>query len=243
MRRLYQPPAQHLTLGQVVELNRRLLEGYELVKDEPRVQKLRTDVLAYNRLLRDLGLRDHQVVSPRFSYESDHSTVHFQVARATKATWKILGLLTYRIGLLAVWTLFALPGTILNGPIFISASIISRKKAKGDHPIDCYVVEPLLTLFSEALAASSVKVAGRDVLASWKVLISLVAAPILYAFYALLAVLVAIKSNAPLNWIIGTPFLVIIAVPFMNYTALKFGEAGVDVLKCVVPFCLSCFGH
>lgn len=31
-------------------------------KDEPRVQKLRKDVLKYNRLVRDLGLRDHQVL-------------------------------------------------------------------------------------------------------------------------------------------------------------------------------------
>jgi glycerol-3-phosphate O-acyltransferase/dihydroxyacetone phosphate acyltransferase len=63
VRRLYKTPGQHLTLGQVVELNRRFLEGYIHFKDEPRVQKLRTDVLKYNRLLRDLGLRDHQVRS------------------------------------------------------------------------------------------------------------------------------------------------------------------------------------
>ena len=44
-----------------MELNRRLLEGYTHFKDEPRVQKLRGDVLKYNRLVRDLGLRDHQV--------------------------------------------------------------------------------------------------------------------------------------------------------------------------------------
>lgn len=60
-RRLYKTPGQHLTLGQVVELNRRFLEGYTHFKDEPRVQKLKTDVIKYNRLLRDLGLRDHQV--------------------------------------------------------------------------------------------------------------------------------------------------------------------------------------
>ena len=63
MRRLYKTPGQHLTLGQVVELNRRLLEGYVHFKNEPRVQKLREDVLKYNRLVRDLGLRDHQVLS------------------------------------------------------------------------------------------------------------------------------------------------------------------------------------
>ena len=61
MRRLYKTPGLHLTLGQVVELNRRLLEGYVHFKDEPRVEKLRQDVLKYNRLVRDLGLRDHQV--------------------------------------------------------------------------------------------------------------------------------------------------------------------------------------
>lgn len=44
-----------------MELNRRLLEGYVHFKDEPRVQNLRKDVLKYNRLVRDLGLRDHQV--------------------------------------------------------------------------------------------------------------------------------------------------------------------------------------
>ena len=62
-RRLYKTPGQHLTLGQVVELNKRFLEGYMHFKDEPKVQKLRTDVLKYNRLIRDLGLRDHQVGS------------------------------------------------------------------------------------------------------------------------------------------------------------------------------------
>jgi glycerol-3-phosphate O-acyltransferase/dihydroxyacetone phosphate acyltransferase len=85
----------------------------------------------------------------------------------------------------------------------------------------------------EALAASAVKVAGRDVLATWKVLISLGVAPLLYSFYACLAAVVAIKAGAPLKYRILTPFLVILALPFMNYAALKFGEAGMDVLKYV----------
>ena len=48
-------------MGQVVELNKRFLEGYLQLKDEPKIQDLRNKVLKYNRLLRDLGLRDHQV--------------------------------------------------------------------------------------------------------------------------------------------------------------------------------------
>lgn len=74
-RRLYKTPGQHLTLGQVVELNKRFLQGYLQFKDEPKVQKLREDVLKYNRLLRDLGLRDHQVGTVFAALKRNHSTV------------------------------------------------------------------------------------------------------------------------------------------------------------------------
>lgn len=85
----------------------------------------------------------------------------------------------------------------------------------------------------EALAASSVKIAARDVLATWKVLISLGLAPLLYGFYAFLATVVMIKANAPLSWRIWTPLCVIVALPVVGFAALKFGEAGIDVLKSV----------
>ncbi|KAJ6596859.1 glycerol-3-phosphate O-acyltransferase [Mycena vulgaris] len=205
VRRLYKTPGQHLTLGQTVELNRRLLEGYVHFKEEPQLQKVRKDVLKYNRLVRDLGLRDHQV------------------PRAQKAGWKILGLLAYRICLLTVWTTFALPGTILNAPVFILASVISRRKAK------------------EALAASTVKIAGRDVLATWKILISLGVAPVLYVLYAFIATLLLIRAGAPMRWKVFAPFLVLFGVPVMSHAALKFGEAGRDVLFSTRPLIVALF--
>lgn len=84
---------------------------------------------------------------------------------------------------------------------------------------------------AEALAASRVKIAARDVLATWKVLISLGVAPVLYLLYACIGTLLAIRANAPLKWRLVTPFLVLFGVPAMSYAALKFGEAGMDVLK------------
>ncbi|KAI0005965.1 hypothetical protein BJV74DRAFT_892687 [Russula compacta] len=202
-RRLYQPPGQHLTLGQVVELNKRFLLAYSYFKDEPRIQTLREKVLKYNRLLRDLGLRDHQV------------------PRAQKASWKTFGLLLYRVVLLLVWTVFSLPGVVLHAPIFVTASVVSKIKAK------------------EALAASVVKVAGRDVLATWKVLISLVMTPALYMFYAIVATVVAVKADASSDWIFWTPFVVLLALPCIGYAALKFGEAGMDVLKSLGPLIVA----
>lgn len=202
-RRLYQPPGQHLTLSQVVELNRRFLHGYSVFKDEPRLQALLSNVLKYNRRLQDLGLRDHQV------------------PRAQRASWKTLGLLLYRVGLLSVWSIFALPGVILNGPIFLTASILSKKKAK------------------EAVAASVVKIHGRDVIATWKVLISLGVAPVLYSFYAAIATILVIKAKYPWKWRLITPPLTIAALPAIGYAALKFGEAGIDVLKSLRPLIVS----
>lgn len=87
---------------------------------------------------------------------------------------------------------------------------------------------------SEALAESTVKIAGRDVLATWKVLISLGVAPVLYGFYAFLATVFAIRANFSFQWKILTPFIVVFSLPFMNFAALKFGEAGFDVLKSVI---------
>ena len=81
------------------------------------------------------------------------------------------------------------------------------------------------------MAASTVKVAGRDVLATWKILISLGVAPILYGFYAFLAAFIAVKANAPFHWVVWMPVVVILVLPLMSYAALKFGEAGMDVLK------------
>ena len=130
-----------------------------------------------------------------------------------------------------------LPGVILNGPIFLTASIISRQKAKGvlssvalGRHINSEHYVP------EALAASVVKVAGRDVLATWKILVSLGVAPLLYTFYAFLATIVAFRADVPMEWKILTPLIVLISLPFIGYAALKFGEAGMDVLKYVTSF-------
>jgi len=122
-----------------------------------------------------------------------------------------------------------LPGVILNGPIFLSASILSKKKAKGSQVSAAYLA--FTYVISEALAASAVKIHGRDVIASWKVLTSLGVASVLYSFYAVVATILVIKTKAPWKWRLLTPPLTIAALPAIGYAALKFGEAGVDVLK------------
>ncbi|CED82465.1 glycerol-3-phosphate o-acyltransferase [Phaffia rhodozyma] len=202
-RRLYKTPGQNLTLGRIVELNKRFVEGYMHYEHEPRVQALRTHIIQYNRLLRDLGLRDHQV------------------ERATRAGLRSLGLLAYRVGLLGAWSVLALPGVILHAPIFLTAKYISHQKAKV------------------ALAESTVKLAGRDVLATWKVIVSLVLTPITYAFWAALATYLAYRRDAPSRWVWWMPVWVVLGLPFTGMSSLKFGEAAMDVMKSLRPLVIN----
>ncbi|GAA5996338.1 uncharacterized protein JCM10292_007544 [Rhodotorula paludigena] len=202
-RRLYRPPGQSLTLGQIVELNKRFIVGYEVYKDDPRIKELERKVREYNTLLRYMGLKDHQV------------------DRVGRPRWRSFALLCYRLGLLSVWGVLALPGVILNSPIFIAAKIISRKKAK------------------EALAASSVKIAGRDVLATWKVLVALAGAPSLYTVYAINAVVLAHKLALPFKYKLWAPFATFAGLPVIGVAALRFGEVGMDVYKSMRPLLLS----
>jgi len=96
----------------VVELNRRLIQGYTHYKDDPKIVNLRNSVADYNTQLRRLGLRDHQVEYAKFS------TIH------------VVFTLIYRVGKLLILGAFSLPGVILFSPIFIATKVISMKKAR-----------------------------------------------------------------------------------------------------------------
>ncbi|PLW09230.1 hypothetical protein PCANC_22696 [Puccinia coronata f. sp. avenae] len=205
-RRLYRPPDRHVSLSTVVELNKRFITGYLRYKDEPRVMALKSRTLEYNKSISYLGLKDHQV------------------EKVNRPWWKSLILLCFRAGLVTGWGVLALPGVILNSPMFICASIVSRKKAR------------------EALAASSVKIAGRDVLATWKVLVSLGLAPPLYIIYVAVAIWLAVKNDFSRKYVMWIPMGMLFALPSIGYSALKFGEVGMDVYKSLRPLLLSLLG-
>jgi glycerol-3-phosphate O-acyltransferase/dihydroxyacetone phosphate acyltransferase len=192
----------------VVELNRRLVKGYTQHKDDPRIMHVKHTVNEYNRQLRLLGIRDHQVEYARFSII------------------KVIFTLIYRLGKLIVLAVFTLPGLILFAPVFIAAKVISIRKSR------------------EALAASTVKIQGRDVMATWKLLVALAFAPILYAFYTILFTYLTyhnrlfglVPASVPL-W--AVVFLLDVVFPATTFAALRFGEIGMDIFKSLRPLVLS----
>lgn len=192
----------------VVELNRRLVKGYTHFKDDPRIVHLRKSIAAYNKQLRLLGIRDHQVDYAKFSF------------------FQVIFTLIYRLVKLVLLTVGTLPGLLLFAPVFTATKLISRKKSK------------------EALAASTVKLQGRDVMATWKLLVALAFAPAVYASYTVTftywTYVNRIQGWVP-NWV---PLWLIVPIgmilfPTITFAALRIGEVGMDILKSLRPLVLS----
>lgn len=204
-RRLYaQNFSKFLPLPLVIEMNRRLVLGYNTFKNEPQIQALKARILQYNEKLSQLYLPDHDVES--FDENSK---------------LRNLGILIHRIIKLWVFVILALPGSILFLPVFIIAKRFSNKKQKA------------------ALAGSLVKVKANDVVATWKILVSLGLAPIFYILYASIAFSVVkryydVQINGVLLFIGLYCFNVLI-----TYSALITGEQGMDIFKSLRPLYLS----
>ncbi|RKP16269.1 hypothetical protein ROZALSC1DRAFT_17781 [Rozella allomycis CSF55] len=136
-------------------------------------------------------------------------------------------LITRLIGLLFLFS-FSLPGVLLNAPIAVIANIISTKKAH------------------EAKMSSSVKISGKDVLATWKLLVGLVLIPSLYFIYTLISLYFLSYFGVITNWnfyaklFLGV-FLDIIVFPTISYAAIRFGEIGLGIFRSLKPLALASF--
>lgn len=208
VRRLYNPTGKKLPLPMVVELNRRLVKGYTHYKDDPRVMALKKSVIDYNKQVRYLNLRDHQVEYAKFSVP------------------KVLFLLFYRLGKISVLSIGVIPGLVLFAPVFVASKIISIKKSR------------------EALAASTVKLQGRDVMATWKLLVALALAPILYNFYTIILTYWTYRNRVQgymPDWVPLWAVVIFgyIIFPAITFAALRFGEVGMDIVKSLRPLLVS----
>lgn len=113
-RRLYtSSDRESIPLALVVEMNRRLVKGYQRYANEPDVIELRNLVMEYNRKLMRVGIHDHQV---ELLSEGDRVKIFMKFVERLFKFGLFMGL--------------SLPGIFLFSPVFITARRISRKKAK-----------------------------------------------------------------------------------------------------------------
>lgn len=195
-RRLYSNNlSAKLTSPMIVEMNRRLINGFLKYHEHPKIQSIKNKVMKYNEMLRSMNIPDHLVSN---SQEKSKLACLFELA--------IKG---FEVTLL---TLLALPGVVLFAPVFVATKKISEKKR------------------IEALAGSTVKIKGNDVLATWKILVSMGFSPILYTIYSILGSYIVKRYYPNVSSIFA--FLVFyILSACITYCALIFGDKGLDIAK------------
>lgn len=154
-----------------------------------------------------------------------------------KRPWYIiLGTLIYRLGKLLILSIGTLPGLAMFWPVFVTTKLISVKKSK------------------EALAASSVKLQGRDVITTWKLLVALAFAPALYVYYTVIVTVWLYynrvggyyTNRVPL-WMVARTYIpdwvplwmfaifFLILCTSITFAALRIGEIGMDIVKSLPP--------
>ncbi|ORX46025.1 hypothetical protein BCR36DRAFT_585490 [Piromyces finnis] len=117
------------------------------------------------------------------------------------------------------------PGFIINVPILYINSVYSKKKAR------------------EAKAKSTVKINAIDVIATWKILVTLGICPLFYIIYSLIVVYIYIKSTPTHTTLlkdINVFFKAFTFIPLISYLSIRFGETGVDLYKSLQPLFLAC---
>lgn len=149
-----------------------------------------------------------------------------QVEWAKFSIFKVVFTLLYRSGKLGLLAVGTLPGLILFAPVFVASKVISIKKSR------------------EALAASTVKIQGRDVVATWKLLVALAFAPLLYTFYGVTFAFMAYRNRmwgTMPAWLPLWAFVAaeVVIFPSITFAALRFGEVGMDISKSLRPLILS----
>ncbi|KAI7880810.1 uncharacterized protein EV154DRAFT_540075 [Mucor mucedo] len=143
----------------------------------------------------------------------------YQVARTQTTMYSAAPVLVSRIIKLVFLAIFGFPALLINSPLIILTLVISQKKQE------------------EALAGSTVKIAARDVLATWKILVALVVMPLLYGFYSFLLFMYLWKHS--FNHAFGLSLLVWVALPFIQYICGLVLENSIDIYKSLRPLFLS----
>ncbi|TPX49748.1 hypothetical protein SeLEV6574_g01305 [Synchytrium endobioticum] len=131
-----------------------------------------------------------------------------------------LYLFVARLSELLVLAVCATPGLILFGPLGLVARYYSHKMAKA------------------ALKGSSVKISGRDVVSTWKVLTTLVLSPLLFTFYSG-AVVYYFGRLWPLRRRVLLYCLSWMTWPILGYATIRVGDEGIALARSLRPLWLS----
>lgn len=161
LRRLYVPSGEKIDDSVKQTLTRGFAEGYAEYKSNERVKKLIQDVTLYMEKLKQYGLRDYQVGKTMMSkIEARENDVVDRTA--------LLLILARRLILLILWSVVWIPAGAISLPFIAVTRVVAQRQARL------------------AVLKSSVKIAGRDVIGTWKVLVAIGLWPTMHFLYTFL---------------------------------------------------------
>ncbi|OQR81084.1 glycerol-3-phosphate O-acyltransferase [Achlya hypogyna] len=126
------------------------------------------------------------------------------------AWWSIHDVISSAVYGVCIFALASIPSFVLNAPVGLMARHVARAEQ------------------TKALAGSTVKIAARDVVLSKKITFSIVAVPVLWVSYMVLAMLLT-------NWKWSSIFLLTASFPLFSYFGVRSVEAGIIELKTLRP--------
>eukprot|EP00127_Corallochytrium_limacisporum_P004035 Clim_evm84s156 gene=Clim_evmTU84s156 len=145
-----------------------------------------------------------------------------QVRRLKLARYKAAELLGHRMMLVLFYIILGLPGLVIHLPVMVFIRWYSQQKAV------------------QAVAESSVKIEGKDVLASWKLMTAVVLLPLTYTAWSV-AFFFYLYSAQDFDFLHSLLAAAAFGVwlPFLHYFVIRIGEQGLMVLYSIKPLFLS----
>ncbi|KAI9265571.1 hypothetical protein BY458DRAFT_540483 [Sporodiniella umbellata] len=136
----------------------------------------------------------------------------YHITQVHISTPSALLLLLYRFLKFSIFAILGFPSLFIHSPLLILSLVVSQRKRK------------------EALACSSVKITARDVLATWKILVTSLGLPVLYALYSWIFWTYCVQHD---YWQSLWVFLWIL-LPF-QYGSILIVDKAIDIYRSLVP--------
>ncbi|KAH6559911.1 hypothetical protein BASA61_000190 [Batrachochytrium salamandrivorans] len=152
-----------------------------------------------------------------------YGVLDHQVKNTNISSIRALPLLIYRVVEMLVLFTLALPVLILFSPLIILSRIVSHQKA------------------AEALAGSSVKIAGKDVVTTWKLLTAMIVIPTLSVIYIAMAFVLSQVYIVPSSFTTSLTISAVTAItlPILGFATIRISDIGMDILKSLSPLVVS----
>lgn len=145
-----------------------------------------------------------------------------QVKNTQIDTFTSLVQLIFHLSVLIIFGLVSLPGFIINSPALYLISSISKRKAKA------------------AKKASSVKIHGKDVISTWKLLIALVLLPFMYSVYAFTLIYALKPLNSSNVLILVLEYIILFyCLVFVSFATVRLSEMILNSYNSIKPLILA----